>query len=300
MAHKGQTIRLIGVPMDLGQQLRGVDMGPSALRYAGLAPRLQRMGYTVQDAGNIEVAVRGTLDDQRHGIAYLPEISRTCERVYEAGRQAIADGCFPLFIGGDHSISAGTVGGVTHEGAVGLLWIDAHGDYNTPETSPSGNVHGMPLAALMGLGAPELVDLGRPGPKLRPEDVILIAIRDLDPPERALLRESRIGVYTMSEIDERGIAEVTREALRRLGHCERLHVSLDMDSLDPMYAPGVGTPVPGGLTFREAHLLMEILAQDGRVGSADVVEINPMLDEHNRTAEVAAQLLMSLLGKSIL
>ncbi|QXD13960.1 arginase [Rhodocaloribacter litoris] len=300
MVREATSIRLIGVPMDLGQNLRGVDMGPSALRYAGLADRLARLGHQVQDAGNVEVAVRGTLDAERQGIAYLEEISRSCERVYEAGRRAIADGCFPLFIGGDHSIAVGTIGGVTHEGSVGVLWIDAHGDYNTPETSPSGNVHGMPLAALMGLGAPELVDLGRPGPKLRPEDVMLLAVRDLDASERKLLRESRIGIYTMSEIDERGIAEVTREALRRLGHCERLHVSLDMDSLDPMYAPGVGTPVPGGLTFREAHLLMEILAEDGRVGSADVVEINPMLDEHNRTAEMAAALLMSLLGKSIL
>ncbi|WP_457653003.1 arginase [Rhodocaloribacter sp.] len=300
MAAQTSTLRLIGVPMDLGQSLRGVDMGPSALRYAEIAVRLASLGYRVEDTGNIEVAVRGTLDAEQNGLAYLKAISATCALVYEAGRQAVADGCFPLFVGGDHSIAVGTVGGVTHEGPAGVLWIDAHGDYNTPETSPSGNIHGMPLAALMGLGAPELVDLGRPGPKLRAEDVILIAIRDLDPPERRMLRESRIGVYTMSEIDERGIAEVTREALRRLGHCDRLHVSLDMDSLDPMYAPGVGTPVPGGLTFREAHLLMELLAADGRVRSADVVEINPMLDERNRTAEMAAELLTSLLGKSIL
>ncbi|WP_456426364.1 arginase [Rhodocaloribacter sp.] len=300
MADQTSTLRLIGVPMDLGQSLRGVDMGPSALRYAEIAARLATLGYRVEDTGNIEVAVRGTLDAEQNAPAYLKAISATCALVYEAGRQAVADGCFPLFVGGDHSIAVGTVGGVTHAGAVGVLWVDAHGDYNTPETSPSGNIHGMPLAALMGLGAPELVDLGRPGPKLRAEDVMLIAIRDLDPHERRMLRESRIGIYTMSEIDERGIAEVTREALRRLGHCDRLHVSLDMDSLDPMYAPGVGTPVPGGLTFREAHLLMELLAADGRVGSADVVEINPMLDERNRTAEMAAELLMSLLGKSIL
>ncbi len=300
MANQPSTIRLVGVPMDLGQSLRGVDMGPSALRYADVAARLQRLGYRVEDTGNIEVAVRGTLDPKKNGLAYLEAISTTCARVYEVGRKAIADGCFPLFVGGDHSIAVGTVGGVTHEGPAGVLWIDAHGDYNTPETSPSGNIHGMPLAALMGLGAPELVDLGRPGPKLRAEDVMVIALRDLDPHERRMLRESRMGVYTMSEIDERGIAEVTREALRRLGHCDRLHVSLDMDSLDPMYAPGVGTPVPGGLTFREAHLLMELLADDGRVRSADVVEINPMLDERNRTAEMAAELFMSLLGKSIL
>jgi arginase len=182
---------------------------------------------------------------------------------------------------------------------VGLLWIDAHGDYNTPDTSPSGNIHGMPLATLMGLGAPELVNLGRPGPKVEPEDVMIIALRDLDIVEKQMLRDSGMGIYTMREIDERGIGEVAHEALRRLHHHKRLHISLDMDSLDPIYAPGVGTPVRGGLTEREAHLLMEILADDDRVGSVDVVEINPILDEKNRTAQMAAELLTSLLGKSI-
>jgi len=300
MVRKSSSIRLIGVPMDLGQSLRGVDMGPSALRYAGLARRLEEIGHTVQDCGNIEVPVRGTLAEKKNGLDYMAEISETCEKIYEAGRQAVADGCIPLFIGGDHSIAAGTIGGVTHGGPSGVLWIDAHGDYNTPETSPSGNIHGMPLASLMGIGAPALVDLGRPGPKLRPEDVMVIALRDIDAKEAEMLRESRMGLYTMSEVDERGIAEVTREALRRLRHCDRLHVSLDMDSLDPMYAPGVGTPVPGGLTFREAHLLLELVAADGRVGSIDVVEINPILDERNHTAKVATELLTSLLGKSIL
>ena len=294
------SIRLLGVPMDLGQSLRGVDMGPSALRYARLGQRLERLGHAVQDLGNIEVAVRGTLDSDKTGLAYLSEISKSCELVYEAGRKAVADGCLPIFMGGDHSIALGTVGEVTHEGPSGVIWIDAHGDYNTPETSPSGNIHGMPLAALMGHGPPELVDLGRPGAKVRPEDVMVIALRDIDAFEREMLRKSRMGLYTMSEIDERGIAEVAREALRRLKHLDRLHVSLDMDSLDPMYAPGVGTAVPGGLNYREAHLLMELIAADGRIGSVDVVEINPMLDERNRTGEMATQLLMSLLGKSII
>ncbi len=294
------SIRLIGVPMDLGQDLRGVDVGPSALRYAGVARRLERLGHHVEDQGNVEVAVKGTLGEHKHGLSFLPEIARTCALVYDQGRQALADGCLPLFMGGDHSIAIGTIGGVTHDEPAGVLWIDAHGDFNTPDTSPSGNIHGMPLATLMGLGAPELVNLGRPGPKLKPEDVMLIALRDLDPSERKMLRESGMGIYTMREIDERGIGEVTREALRRLHHRKRLHVSLDMDSLDPMFAPGVGTPVRGGLTAREAHLLMEIIADDDRIGSVDVVEINPILDEKNRTAQMATELLTSLLGKSII
>ncbi|MCI0694019.1 arginase [candidate division KSB1 bacterium] len=295
------SIRIIGVPMDLGQSRRGVDMGPSALRYAGLSHRLRKLGHTVEDIGNIPVPVRDTLSrEARDGMSFLPSVLEACDLIYEQGQKAIAEGCIPLFIGGDHSIAAGTVGGVTHNAPSGLLWIDAHGDFNTPESSPSGNIHGMPLAALMGLGTPELVNLGRPGPKLQPSDVILIGARDLDIAERALLKESRIGIYTMREIDERGIAAVIREALARLQHLPRLHVSLDMDCLDPMEAPGVGTPVTGGLTYREAHVLMEILADTGCVGSIDVVEINPILDERNRTAEIAAELLASLLGKSIL
>ncbi len=294
------SIRLIGVPMDLGQDLRGVDVGPSALCYTGLTRRLRRLGHQVEDRGNLEVAVRGTLHDGKKGLSFVPQIRETCQRIYEEGRQAIADGCLPIFMGGDHSIAIGTIGGVTHDGPAGVLWIDAHGDYNTPEISPSGNVHGMPLAVLRGLCVPELVDLGRPGPKIKAGDVMLIALRDLDAMERKLLRESHMGIYTMREIDERGLAVVTREALRRLHHHDRLHVSFDMDSIDPMFAPGVGTPVPGGLTNREAHLLMELIADDRRVGSVDVVEINPLLDERNRTAEMAADLLMSLLGKSII
>lgn len=295
-----RSIRLIGIPMDLGQSLRGVDMGPSALRYAGLAERLEGLGHVVEDVGNIDVAVRGSLRHGESGLTYLPEIVEICSRAYEAGKKAIADGCLPIFIGGDHALSAGTIGGVTDTGAVGVLWIDAHGDFNTPESSPSGNVHGMPLAALNGYGAPELVDLGRKGPKLEREDLMMIGIRSLDATERELIRESRVGIYTMREVDERGIAQVAHEALRRLSHNERLHVSLDVDCLDPMFAPGVGTPVPGGLTSREAHLLMEIIADDGRVGSIDIVEINPILDAGNRTAQMAAGLLTSLLGKSIM
>lgn len=293
------SIRIIGVPMDLGQSRRGVDMGPSALRYAGLSQRLRKLGHTVEDAGNIQVPVRDTLPESG-GMAFLPAVVQACEAMYEQGQKAVADGAIPLFIGGDHSIAVGTVGGVTHHAPSGLLWIDAHGDFNTPESSPSGNIHGMPLAALMGLGRPELVNLGRPGPKLKASEVILVGARDLDLEERRLLKESRIGVYTMREIDERGIAEVVREGLTRLKHLHRIHVSLDMDSLDPTDAPGVGTPVAGGISYREAHLVMEILADTGCVGSIDVVEINPILDQRNQTAEVAAELMASLLGKAIL
>ena len=293
------SIRLIGVPMDLGQSRRGVDMGPSALRYAGLSQRLRKLGHKVEDAGNILVPVRDTLPESG-GMAFLPAVVQACELMYEEGRKAVAEGAIPLFIGGDHSIAVGTVGGVTHNAPSGLLWIDAHSDFNTPESSPSGNIHGMPLAALMGLGHPELVNLGRPGPKLKASDVILIGARDLDLEERRSLKENRLGVYTMREIDERGIAAVVREGLTRLKHLHRLHVSLDMDSLDPKDAPGVGTPVPGGISYREAHLVMEILADTGCVSSIDVVEINPILDERNQTAEIAAELMASLLGKAIL
>jgi len=293
-------IRTIGIPMDLGQSRRGVDMGPSAIRYAGLYDRLQQLGYQVDDIGDVEVPVRDTLP-REGGLAYLPAAVNVCEVVYETAQKAIADGCFPLFIGGDHSIAVGTIGGITHQEAnVGVIWIDAHGDFNTSQSSPSGNIHGMPLASLMGLGAPELVNLGRPGTKLVAQNVMLIGIRDLDPQEKMLLKQSGAGVYTMREVDERGMATVAREALRRLHHCHRLHVSLDMDSLDPNEAPGVGTPVRGGLSYREAHLLMETLADSGQIGSADVVEINPILDERNQTAKIAVELVASLLGQTIL
>lgn len=296
---KKKTIRLIGVPMDLGQSRRGVDMGPSALRYAELAARLRKLGYKVEDIGNLEVRVRDTLPPEG-GLVFLPSVVHTCNLAYEQGRRAIAEDCIPIFIGGDHSIAAGTVGGVTHDGPAGLLWIDAHGDFNTPESSPSGNIHGMPLAALLGKGAPELVNIGRSGPKLRATEAVLFGVRDLDEQERVLLKESGIMIYTMRDIDERSIPVVLHEALDRLHHLPRLHVSLDLDCLDPWDAPGVGTPVPGGFTYREAHLIMELLHDSGKVGSIDVVEINPILDQKNHTANQAAELLASLFGKAIL
>ncbi len=285
--------------MDLGQSRRGVDMGPSAIRHAGVHERLTSLGYVTEDAGNVEIPERATLAAQADR-SFLSAVVDGCEAAYAAGRDAIAAGRFPIFLGGDHSIAAGTVGGVSHDAPVGLLWIDAHGDANTPETSPSGNIHGMPLAALLGLGAAALVDLGRPGPKVAFDRAALIGLRDLDAGERHLLRAHDVAAFTMTDVDEFGIAEVARRALTHLAAVDRLHVSLDMDVVDPLEAPGVATPVPGGLTYREAHLLMELLCRDGRVRSADVVEVNPILDEHNRTAEMAVELMASLLGKSIL
>jgi arginase len=294
-----QAIHIIGVPTDHGQSRRGVDMGPSAVRYAGLQTRIERLGLSVRDFGNLNVhapeeVLAGT-NAKRLGM-----VTEVCQRIYDFGRECIASGNFALFLGGDHSLSIGTVSAAAEAGPIGMIWIDAHGDFNTPETSPSGNIHGMPVAVLCGEGPPELVNLGRPGAKLQPAHVAQIAIRDLDPPERERLSKSGVQVYTMRDVDEHGIAEVTRRALDGLRHLERIHVSLDMDSISPDMAPGVGTPVPGGLTDREAHLLMEILHDDGRVRSMDVVEVNPILDHRNRTAELAVDLVLSLLGQRII
>lgn len=307
-SQNGRSVRILGVPMDLGQQRRGVDMGPSAMRYAGLFERLTRLGYQVEDAGNIlvpgrdERAVRAHqwMEDEGGGMRHLPEVVAACEAIYAVAKDCSTTPEIPLFLGGDHSIAIGTVGGTTCGGPLGLLWIDAHGDFNTPHTSPSGNVHGMPVAALVGLGASPLVNLGHPGPKLRPQEIAMIGIRDLDSEERDALAAAGVHVYTMRDIDELGMAMVARRALSHLNHLARIHVSLDMDSIDPTVAPGVGTPVPGGLTYREAHLLMEIIAEAGKTASIDVVEINPILDDGNHTAELAVELVASLLGQRIL
>ena len=282
--------------MDLGQARRGVDMGPSALRYAGLDDRLRDLGFTVHDFGNITIKVRDELSPAG-GMAFLPAVVEVCEQVYDEGKKTIEAGAIPLYLGGDHSIALGTVtAAVEQEGPTGVLWIDAHADFNTPETSPTQNIHGMPLAALTGRGTPEMVNLARDGAKVKSSDVMLIGIRSLDPEERVSLAASGAGVYTMREIDDRGVGMVVNEALGRLQHCARIHVSLDMDVVDPREAPGVGTPVRGGLTFREAHTLLETIEAKANVGSIDIVEINPILDEHNRTAELAIDLLASLLG----
>jgi arginase len=294
-----KTVQIIGVPIDLGQSHRGVDLGPGALRYAGLASRLEKLGYQVYDSGNLPVPVRESLVHERQDH-YLPSIIEVCKAACLAGQQALAQGRIPIFLGGDHSISIGTIAGIAHEQSVGVLWIDAHGDFHTEESSTSKNIHGMSLAILLGHGYPELVAVGGPQKTLRPEDVAMIGVRDLDAGERQRLRDSGMAVYTMRDIDEKGMGAIAAEALAKLRHKTRLHVSLDIDSLDPQASPGAGTLVPGGLTYREAQLLMEIIADSGLLGSLDIVEINPILDNRNKTAETAVELTASLFGKSII
>jgi len=294
-----KIVEIIGVPIDLGQSQRGVDLGPGAIRYAGLTARLEKLGYQVCDRGNLHVPVRDSVREERDAH-YLPTICRVCEEAYQAGRQAVERGHIPIFLGGDHSLSVGTIGGVTHHDPAGVIWIDAHGDFNTKESSATGNIHGMSLALLLGQGASALVEVGRPEAKLKPADVVMIGVRNLDEEERQRLGQSGITVYTMRDLDERGMGAVAAEGLGRLAHHSRLHVSLDIDALDPQLSPGAGTLVPGGLTYREAQLLMEIVADDGRLASLDLVEINPILDDRNRTAQMAVDLTASLFGKKIL
>ncbi len=305
---------IIGVPMDLGQRRRGVDMGPSVIRYAGLHQQLRALGHTVTDSGNLPVPLPenelsepistsgGTSQWEVEGKArHLQSIASVCRNIYQAAYDINHRGEIALFLGGDHSLSIGTVSAITaQQDSVGVLWVDAHGDFNTPDITPSGNVHGMSLAAIMGLGAPELTNIGHVGAKILPSQAVILGARDIDPLEKKALKELGVRVITMRDIDEHGIAVATRAAMEHLHACKRIHVSLDMDSLDPSEAPGVGTPVPGGLSFREAHLLMEILHDSQKVTSLDIVEINPILDERNRTAKLAVELTASLFGKTIL
>jgi len=294
-----KVVEIIGIPIALGQSYRGVDLGPGALRYAGLAARLQELGYTVHDSGNLPVPVRDSLEHER-SLHYLPSITRVCEAACAAGRQAVEEGRIPIFLGGDHSISIGTIAGVTWQEPAGVLYIDAHGDFNTEKTSQSGNIHGMSLAVLLGDGYPELVGISRDETRLQPQDVVIVGVRDLDEGERQRLRDSGLTVYTMRDIDERGMGSIASDSLEALKHLKRLHVSMDVDALDPQEAPGAGTLVPGGLTYREAQLLMEIVADSRCLSSLDIVEINPILDVHNKTAKMAVELAASAFGKSIL
>jgi len=301
-----KNISIIGVPMDFGQQLRGVDMGPAAVRYTGLISRLRSLGHHVVDTGDITIPIRdcdvtaARDKGSNHKDNYLNEITQICESIYTTGKAIVDKGDFPLFIGGDHSIAVGTVAAVTNNEPTGLIWIDAHGDFNTPKTSPSGNIHGMPLATLIGEGHASLVNVGRPGAKIHPENVVLIGQRDLDKNEKKRLKKAGIAVFTMRDIDEQGISSVASKAMMKLVHLKRIHLTVDMDALDPLEAPGVGTPVPGGISYREAHLLMEIFSDSGKITSMDMVEINPILDIANKTAELAVELILSALGKSIL
>ena len=301
-----EKIRIIGVPMDLGASRRGVDMGPSAVRVAGLHSRLKHLGRQADDIGNIAVKQP---EEQHYGeknAKYLEEISETCKGLAEITRKTLDEDMVPLVLGGDHSIAIGTTAGAAahfHKKSkrIGLIWLDAHGDMNTPESSPTGNVHGMPLASIMGYGPPELTELAGIKPMVEPRSVVLVGIRDLDAKERRLVKESGVHVFTMRDIDERGMREVMADALRfAIDDTAGVAVSLDMDFVDPTDAPGVGTPVRGGVTYREAHLALEMIADSRAMISFELVEINPVIDLHNTTATLGVELVLSGLGKKIL
>jgi arginase len=295
-------VGILGVPLDLGAGRRGTDMGPSAIRFAGLAERLRRLGVAVNDHGYVAAAAPETRVPGDEHLRFGREIVRTCLRLRDRVKGIHAAGETPVVLGGDHSLAMGSVAGTAARAGrrIGLLWIDAHADLNTSGTSPSGNVHGMPLAALLGRADPMLLEIGGRTPVILPRHAALLGVRDVDPGERELIRELGLAVYTMKEIDERGAGTCVREALARVNKgTAGFHLSFDMDALDPEVAPGVGTPVAGGLTYREAHLACELAADTERLLSMDVVEVNPILDERNRTADLAVQLILSALGKAI-
>jgi arginase len=298
-----QTLRpiaVIGAALDLGAGRRGVDMGPSAIRYAELEARIRELGRDCADLGNVQTAVAEAAEVGDPQTRYLREILTACARVAEKVRAALDEGSMPLVLGGDHSVALGTLGGlVDGSGPGGALWVDAHGDLNRPETSPSGNVHGMVLAAAMGLGGPVFESSDLPIPALDPSRVALVGVRSLDDGERGLLRDLNATVFTMSDIDRIGIERAITESLEKISGPGFVHVSLDMDALDPDVAPGVGTPVRGGLSYREAHLAMELVAESGAMSSLEVVEVNPILDRENETAKLAVELVASALGARI-
>jgi arginase len=292
---------IIGAPLDLGAGRRGVDMGPSAIRYAGLEERLRALGVDCVDHGNVATAEAEATAEHDPQARFLPAIRATCERIAELVDAAVDEGRIPIVLGGDHSIALGTLGGMaSRRGPGAALWFDAHGDLNTPATTPSGNVHGMPLAAALGRGGPGFESASWTLPAVETERVALVGVRDLDPGERALCKELGLAAHVMSEIDRRGIEAVVREALERAAGAAFVHISLDMDGLDPDVAPGVGTPVRGGLTYREAHLAMELVAESGLLSSLEIVEVNPILDRENATAALAVELAASVFGATTL
>ncbi len=301
-----RKVTIIGVLMDLGADRRGVDMGPSAVRVAALNERLAALGYEVTDAGNIAVHNPEMLPIRDLKLKYLPEIVAASETLAERVNAALENGSIPIILGGDHSIAVGSVAGLSgfyrkRDQRVGVVWFDAHGDMNTAETTPSGNIHGMPFAAILGRGAKELTHIGGFAPKVYAEDCVLIGARSIDPEEAVALRSSGVRVVTMRELDERGMSAVMEEAMwvasRRTAG---FHVTMDMDFVDPDFAPGVGTPVPGGPTYRESHLAMEKIADSGKMLSFELTEVNPVLDIANRTAELGVQLILSAFGKRIM
>lgn len=298
-----KTISLIGVPMDLGQTRRGVDMGPSAIRYSGIVERIEKLGYTVRDLGDLSIPrPNASRADESADLRNLQEVVEVNTKLAEVVKEEVTKGAFPLVLGGDHSIAIGSLAGLaTHYERLGVIWFDAHGDINTPETSPSGNIHGMPLAVSLGLGERKLTSIMTKQPKINSEHIVLIGVRDLDEGEKALLRKLQIKVYTMHEIDRLGMSKVMDETISYLKErTDGVHLSFDLDGMDPSEAPGVGTPVIGGATYRESHLALEMLAEANMVTSAEFVEVNPMLDDKNKTAVVTVALVGSLLGEKLL
>ncbi|PLT33613.1 arginase [Bacillus sp. V5-8f] len=295
-------ISIIGLPMDLGQTRRGVDMGPSAIRYAGVVERLEALEIEVDDLGDIVVGRPRLEENLKSNLKNLELVGKGNALLAEKVDEIIENGSFPLVLGGDHSIAIGTLAGVAkHYDKLGVIWYDAHGDLNTEETSPSGNIHGMPLAISLGIGHPDLVNMYGYAPKIKPDNIVIIGARSLDHGEKELIRAKGIKVFTMHEIDRLGMAKVMEETISYLkGKTDGVHLSLDLDGIDPQDAPGVGTPVIGGISYRESHLAMEMLAEASIVTSAEFVEVNPILDERNKTAKVAVALMGSLLGEKLL
>ncbi len=298
------NISIIGVPLDFGQSRRGVDMGPSAIRYAGAVARIEAIGHQVADEGDIHVSTAAVREEHSDStLKNLDEVIQVNTALAVRVSEVLKEGRFPLVLGGDHSIAIGTLAGLSDMyNNLGVIWYDAHADLNTAETSPSGNIHGMSLAVGIGLGHESLVNLYGAGRKVKPENVVIIGARSVDPGERKLIEEKGIKVFTMHEIDRYGMTVVMEDAIAylRSRDVDGVHLSLDLDGLDPLYTPGVGTPVPGGISYRESHLAMEMLEDSGLITSAEFVEVNPILDEKNKTADVAVGLMGSLFGEKLL
>lgn len=297
-----REISIIGVPSDYGQRRRGVDMGPSAIRYAGVVERLSLLGYVVNDEGNIRVFQELETQNEDSTLRNLREIINLSSELAVAVTKVVEKNAVPLILGGDHSIAIGTLAGLgNHYENLGVIWFDAHADINTPDSTPSGNIHGMPLAISLGLGDERLTNLMGYAPKIKKENIIIIGARSIDEGERVLIKELGIKVYTMHEIDRLGMTHVMEDAISylKVRNVDGVHLSLDLDALDPLYTPGVGTPVLGGITYRESHLAMEMLQEAGFISSAEFVEVNPILDELNRTADVAVALIGSLFGETL-
>jgi len=300
------SVAVIGAPMDLGAGRRGVDMGPSAIRLALLGDRLAGLGYAVEDLGNVAVDQPESVPEGHEQARYLPQIAHTCQRIANKVERALSEEKFPVVLGGDHSIAIGTVSGIAQsyrqqDKKIGLIWVDAHADMNTPETSPSGNIHGMPLACCIGIGPEELTHIYGWGPKVEPRNVAIIGLRSVDDEEKRNVTNTGVRAFTMRDVDERGLRAVMQEAIETAGDgTAGFHLSFDIDAVDPDEAPGVGTPVRGGITYREAHLAMEIICDCDCMVGLEVVEVNPVIDQANRTALLAVELVMSALGKRIL